>query len=102
MNDFEQESCPLTSFRRLVARLPIWASVESALTSFGALLMARPASQVAEAFASRSAGLDSYIGRVEQQFQAGALRKADVHRAYAGAFVYFYLHLETAIEDLFM
>src|SRR5439155_5380092 len=51
---------------------------------------------------NRAGGLTNYVGRVEQQFQAGTLRKGDVHRAYAGAFVYFYLHLESAIDDLFM
>jgi len=64
--------------------------------------MARPASQVAAALASRGGGLNRYVGRVEQQFQTGTLPKTDVHRAYAGALGYFYLHLESAIEDLFM
>lgn len=64
--------------------------------------MARPAKQIADALASKALGLSRYVGRVEEQFNAGGLRRADVHRAYAGAFVYFHLHLETAIDDLFM
>ncbi len=42
--------------------------------------MARPASQVAAALASRGGGLNRYVGRVEQQFQTGTLPKTDVHR----------------------
>jgi len=64
--------------------------------------MARPASQIADGLARQVAGLSRYISRVELEVRRGGLTKGDVHRAYAGAFVYFYLHLEGTIEGLFM
>jgi hypothetical protein len=64
--------------------------------------MPSPAKRIADDLDRHAAGLSRYVGRIELELRRGSLNKGDVHRAYAGAFVYFYLHLEGAIEDLFM
>lgn len=64
--------------------------------------MAKKAEIIADGLGARARGLDAYLHRVEGLFDAGDLPRADVHRAYAGAFLSFYVDLERAVEDLFM
>jgi len=64
--------------------------------------MARPASRVADELAAHARGLNQYLRRIERLFVERRLPRADVHRAYGGAFLSFYVDLERAIENLFM
>lgn len=64
--------------------------------------MARPLSTVADDLTAQSRGLNDYLGRAERLFAERRLPRVDLHRAYAGAFLSFYVDLETSIESVFM
>jgi hypothetical protein len=64
--------------------------------------MARRASVVADELAAHARGLNQYLGRIERLFGERRIPQADVHRAYAGALLSFYVDLERAIENIFM
>jgi len=64
--------------------------------------MAKPASEVADTLAAHARGLNQYLGRIEQLLAEQRIPQVDVHRAYAGAFLSFYVDLERAMEDVFM
>lgn len=64
--------------------------------------MARPANALADELGARARGLNQYITRMERLFLARELRRADVHRAYAGALLTFYVDLEACLEGVFM
>jgi hypothetical protein len=64
--------------------------------------MARAASTIADELGARARGLNQYVARMERLFVARELRQADVHRAYAGALLTFYVDLEASIESVFM
>ena len=64
--------------------------------------MSRPANSAHAELAAHARGLNLYLGRLERLTRGGTVPSADVQRAYAGAFLSFYVDLERGIEDVFM
>ena len=64
--------------------------------------MVRPPSKVADEVASRGRGLTAYVARLDRQFAAHGVGRADLNRVYAGAFVSFATYVERSLERLFL
>jgi len=62
----------------------------------------RPATNVVAGLAANARGLSQYLGRVERLSAARQLPVVDVHRAYAGALLWYYVGLERTIQEVFM
>jgi hypothetical protein len=59
-------------------------------------------SKVAGEVASRAAGLNAYVARMERLRDAGELSRPDLNRVYGGAFLSFHTYVERSIERLFL
>jgi hypothetical protein len=64
--------------------------------------VADPANRIANEVATRGRGLTLYVGRLEKLHTRRELSRVDLHRAYAGAYLFFYTYLERSLERLFL
>jgi hypothetical protein len=64
--------------------------------------MARPARTIAERLARKAVALNRYVKRVERLVTKRHMSSREARIAYAGAYMAYYVHLEAAVEELFM
>jgi hypothetical protein len=62
----------------------------------------RSASSVTDRLQSEGRGLQLYVSRLERLHANGEVFKADLERAYSGAYLLFFASLERALEKLFL